>query len=160
MIPSFSIVSSSCCSLALRWMLHLRGASIHGLASRFRKRVVLPSKLPMRSNCSGNCFLRSSIEVTFVFYAVPAGTGQLALDLIALIVTTCICSQARNPRMAGPSIFTPLTFLVATNNFQNTATFNFATVVSCQLDIWHSLYFRLPHFSIHLPCDAHRQGVA
>ena len=47
--------------------------------------------------------LRSSMEVTIVFCAVPAGTEQLALDLIALIITKCICSHARNPRMAGPS---------------------------------------------------------
>ena len=36
MILSFSNVLSSCCSHALMWTLHLCGASIDGLASRFR----------------------------------------------------------------------------------------------------------------------------
>ena len=43
------------------------------------------------------------MEVTVGFCASPTEAGQLAVDLIASIVTICICSHARNPRMAGPS---------------------------------------------------------
>ena len=54
-IPSFSMASSSCCSLLFRCILHVHGASIDGFASGFSNRVALPLKLPMRLNCSGNC---------------------------------------------------------------------------------------------------------
>ena len=58
----------------------------------------------MRSNGLGNAFQAVSMEVTVAFCACSAGTAeQLALDLIALIVTMSICSHARNPGMVGPS---------------------------------------------------------
>ena len=78
------------------------------------------------------------MEVTVAFYALPAGIDQLAFDLLALIVIMGICSHARNPRIYVWSVdiydvllFTPMTILVATKNFQHAATLNFTAVMSC-----------------------------
>ena len=52
-----SIQSSFCFNFALTWILHLRGASIEGVASGLTDRLTLPLKLPMQSNLSGKRLL-------------------------------------------------------------------------------------------------------
>ena len=104
------------------------------------------------------------MEVTVGLCAFPAEAGQLALDLIALIVIMYICSHAPTIGWLVHRHLRRRTYIYATDNScsdkEFSARHNTRFHRRYKLDIGHRLYSRLPYFSMHLLGNAYRKGVA